>query len=335
LLLPVLLLFTVSGQIPTNYYTDAEGKTGVALKTAMFNIIKNHNSISYGGLWTAFESTDKKTNSKVWDMYSDMPGNPPYEYTFSSDQCGNYSKEGDCYNREHSIPKSWFNDAMPMHTDLFHLYPTDGYVNGKRGNYPFGETSSVSWTSKNGSKLGNSNFTGYTSTVFEPIDEYKGDFARTYFYMATRYLNTNLAQTEHGQAVFSYNNSTCELTSYAINLFLKWHRADPVSSKEINRNNAVYDIQNNRNPFIDHPELVEHLWGTLQGEAWKPHQSITQYHNGISIEGVAPNTPVEIYNILGQNILTTTLTHNFISLEHLKRGIYIVKIGGRATKMAW
>jgi len=123
---------------PANYYSSAEGKTGYALKTALHNIIKNHQVQSYSSLWNHFQSTDKKPNGKAWDMYSDVPGGTPaYEYSFGSDQCGSYSKEGDCYNREHSFPKSWFNNASPMYSDLFHLYPTDGYVNQRRGNYPY------------------------------------------------------------------------------------------------------------------------------------------------------------------------------------------------------
>ena len=348
-LLPLffLLLLVTFGQIPTNYYSDAEGKTGTELKIAMFNIIKNHNSISYGSLWTAFESTDKKANNKVWDMYSDIPGNPPYEYTFFSNQCGNYSKEGDCYNREHSIPASWFNDAAPMYTDLFHLYPTDGYVNNRRNNDPFGETNTnnATWTSKNGSKLGKSIFPGFTGTVFEPIDEYKGDFARTYFYMTTRYYNNNLSQVSEGKVVFTYTNSKTELTDYAINLFLKWHRDDPVSEKETNRNNAVYGIQHNRNPFIDYPELAEYIWGNHQNEAWYSTQGvsekvfptikITRSFNGIHIEGAQPNARVEIYSVLGQNVYTTRTSSDFLSLEHLKQGFYIVKVEGCVQKMVW
>jgi len=172
-----LLILTLSvnilAQIPNGYYITAEGKTGAELKTALYNIIKNHTVISYDGLWSAFQYTDKKSNGKVWDMYSDKPGQtPPYEYTFVTNQCGNYNSEGDCYNREHSFPKSWFNDASPMYSDLFHLYPTDGYVNNRRSNYIFGEVTTVSWTSLNGSKLGSSTASGTTLTVFEPIDEY-------------------------------------------------------------------------------------------------------------------------------------------------------------------
>lgn len=258
LIIQISLFIRVQAQIPPGYYDSADGLQGFTLKTALYNIIKGHTQRSYDNLWTDFESTDKKTNGKVWDMYSDIPnGTPPYEYTFDTDQCGNYGSENDCYNREHSMPKSWFNDAYPMYSDLFHLYPTDGYVNGKRSNYPFGQVGSASWTSMNGSKLGTSSYPGYSGIVFEPIDDYKGDFARTYFYMATRYENV---VSNWSNTILSGNNTTVYVT-WAVNLLLEWHVADPVSQKEIDRNNAIYQIQHNRNPYIDFPEWVHSIWG--------------------------------------------------------------------------
>ena len=171
------------------YYKPADGKKGAALKTALCGIIYDRNeggdlNTAYKALWTHFKKTDAKPNGKVWDMYSNKR-----EMEFGTDQAGNYSKEGDVYNREHSMPNSWFGGkAMPMYTDLHHLYPTDGYVNNKRANYPFGETANPSWKSANDfSKLGKCTYPGYDGVVFEPNDEYKGDFARTYFYMVTCY----------------------------------------------------------------------------------------------------------------------------------------------------
>lgn len=258
------LLFSglLLGQIPTDYYSSAEGKSGYELKTALYQIIKDHNSQSYNSLWTHFQKTDKKSDNSVWDMYSDIPGGTPaYVYTFISDQCGNYSGEGSCYNREHSWPKSWFDDASPMYTDLFHLYPTDGYVNSKRSNFPFGEVDSPTWTSTNDSKVGSNSTEGYSSTVFEPIDEYKGDFARSYFYMATRYENVIGSWVSNlGASEILDGTSNHVFKDWQLNLLLKWHKQDPVSQKEISRNNEVYTIQKNRNPFIDHPEYASQIW---------------------------------------------------------------------------
>ena len=135
-----LSLTTLWAQIPDGYYNNATGLYGEPLQAALHDIIDDHTVVSYTSLWTHYQTTDVKPNGKVWDMYSDIPdGTPPYEFTFITNQCGNYGGEGDCYNREHSWPKSWFNDVAPMNTDIFHVVPSDGYVNGQRGNYPYGE----------------------------------------------------------------------------------------------------------------------------------------------------------------------------------------------------
>jgi endonuclease I len=253
----------VFGQIPAGYYTPADGKKGAELKTVLYNIIKGHTDVSYGGLYNVYQTSDKKPNGKVWDMYSDVPsGTPAYEFSYGSGTCGNYSKEGDCYNREHSLPQSWFAEASPMVSDAFHIYPTDGYVNGKRSNYPFGEVASPTWTSSNGSKLGACSFSGYTGTVFEPINEYKGDFARTYFYMAARYENLIASWTGNGNAGEVLDGTAFPAyKTWVVSLLLKWSAQDPVSQKEIDRNNAIYAYQKNRNPFIDHPEYAALVWG--------------------------------------------------------------------------
>jgi hypothetical protein len=149
-----------------------------------------------------------------------------------------------------------------MQSDLFHVYPTDGKVNGIRSNWPFGEVGNTTQVSTNGSKLGTSSFTGYSGTVFEPINEYKGDFARTYFYMATCYENLigNWVSNGNAGSVLS-GNSFPAYDQWYLNLLAKWHQQDPVSTKELDRNNAVYAIQGNRNPFIDHPEYAGTIWG--------------------------------------------------------------------------
>lgn len=233
------------------YYTNVDTSSGSNLIDSLESIIsKGTKDVGYDGLWSAYKKTDIKPNSNIiWDMYSNE------NYDADRDHGGNYSKEGDMFNREHSIPQSWFNKKSPMRSDLFHVYPTDGYVNNKRSNYPFGEVSNATYTSKNGSKVGHSSFDGYSGTVFEPIDEYKGDFARTYFYMATRYKSQVGTWGSGANVVFK--GTYPYLTDYALNLFTKWSHEDPVSEKETNRNDAVYGIQHNRNPYIDHPEYVD------------------------------------------------------------------------------
>jgi endonuclease I len=261
-----LSLFSISfAQIPTAYYNGTSGLSGSALQTKLHKIIRGHTERTYNQLWTDFEKTDVKANGKVWDMYSDIPGGTPsYEFTFGTNKCGTYSAEGDCYNREHSFPKSWWgggtSSADTMYTDLFHLVPTDGYVNNQRSSYPYGEVGTASWTGSNGSKLGTSNYGGYTGTVFEPIDSYKGDFARAYFYMATRYLSRFDSWAPNTDMLDGSGFST-----WALNMLIDWHHQDPVSQKEINRNDSIYTIQGNRNPFIDHPEWVDSIWNPSSG----------------------------------------------------------------------
>ncbi|MDR2064389.1 MAG: endonuclease [Prevotellaceae bacterium] len=256
----LLVSFTLTAQAPANYYDNAEGKSGAELKTSLYNIIKNHTQLGYGDLWTAFYTTDAKSNGKVWDMYSNT------NYTFGSDQqgSGNYTGEGQMYNREHSFPKSWFNDGYPMYTDLFHLYPADAYVNGRRSNYPYGNVKNVTFTSTNGSKLGTPSVSNFNESayVFEPANDYKGDFARTYFYMATCYENRIAGWRGNNAATRDILDGTSypAFKSWYVDMLIEWHKNDPVSEKEISRNNAVYNIQGNRNPYIDHPEWVECVW---------------------------------------------------------------------------
>ena len=244
------------------YYQNANGYKGAALKTALRGIIYNRTEKGYDYLWTFFNTYDVRSDGKIWDMYSNTTNYEPG----GSAQGHNYQGEGDSYNREHSFPKSWFNSNTPMYTDLHHMYPTDGFVNNKRSNYPFGEVSSPTYSSANGfSKLGPCSVNGYTGTVFEPNNEYKGDFARTYFYMVTCY-EEKLADWYAGNADgvrATIDGSTYPaFTTWQKNMLLAWAAADPVSQKEIDRNNAIYTVQKNRNPFVDYPGLEQYIWGS-------------------------------------------------------------------------
>lgn len=261
----VLGTMTVQAVAPSGYYTGAQGKNKGALLAALEDIVGEHNTLGYGDLWDLYYESDVTAEGYIWDMYSTS------KYTPGKRQCGSYSKIGDCYNREHSFPKSWFDDQSPMYSDAFHIYPTDGKVNGQRSNYPFGECANGNYVSSNGSvralgKLGQSTFAGYNGTVFEPDDQYKGDFARSYFYMAAAY---NSQIDEWNSAQLAGNSYPC-FSSWSVNLLMKWHREDPVSQKEIDRNEVVYKWQRNRNPFIDYPELAEYVWGTKNNEGWQP-----------------------------------------------------------------
>ena len=222
------------------YYMAADGKKGRELKTALCHVIYSRNEggnlkTAYKALWTHFRSTDKKgvnANGQdlVWDMYSNKR-----DFIFGTDQAGSYKQEGDVYNREHS--------------------------------WPNGENQGEKYTSANGfSKLGACTWPGYSGTVFEPNDEYKGDFARTYFYMVTCYEEKLLDWYKNYADVRPTIDGTTypALTSWQLSMLMHWAQQDPVSEKEVNRNNAVYDIQENRNPFIDYPGLEQYIWGDKQ-----------------------------------------------------------------------
>lgn len=293
------------GNEPSGYYSTCEGKSGKELLAALKTKITSHTSVSYAKLWTSYKTTDTYANGKIWDMYSSR------QFTYSTDQCGNYTRIGDCYNREHSFPKSWFKEATPMYTDLFHVIPTDGFVNNQRANYPFGECSAGTYVASNGTvkargKLGKSTYPGYTGTVWEPDDEYKGDFARAYFYMVTAYND----KVSSWSSPMLAGNAYPAFTTWAMNMLLEWNELDPVSQKEADRQEAVYAIQKNRNPFIDHPELAAYIWGASNSTAWNPQDattaaSISYPTNGSTINfgTVATNaTNEKIIQVTGRNV---------------------------------
>ncbi len=269
-----------------NYYsgiTDAQITTGgTTLLGKLHDLIDNGKTFGYENIWTFNEKNDcypldydgidpltgnryPTTNNaakrgKMWDMYSDKA------WTSVTDRCGNYSTVGDKYNREHSMPKSWFggSESNQPGTDPNHLFNTDGKVNGVRSNYAYGEVTSVKTdcstlnsSCKGFGKLG-TNSSGMT--VFEPDDAYKGDFARAQMYMATAYYYWNLSSGD-GSDCFTYSNGHSTMKDYYINLLTKWSAQDPVSQKEIDRNNAVQNSSmGNRNPFIDHPTWANRIW---------------------------------------------------------------------------
>lgn len=317
----------VFAQVPPGYYDPAQGLSGEALRTALHNIIDDHDVQSYGDLWDHFEATDNKGGNKVWDMYSDQPGGmPDYEYNFGSDQCGSYGGEGDCFNREHSFPQSWYGNGSPMESDLFHVYPTDGYVNGQRDNDPFGEVDIPFWTSSNGSKSGPNSFPGFNGNVFEPIDEYKGDLARSYFYMLTRYLDISNGWS-------SPMLVSGDLAEWAAAMLVQWHIDDPVSIKELDRNNAVHDIQDNRNPYIDHPEWVVEVWPVFVGveSAEVPRPEIWYANGWVYCNHPVASTTLSLFSAMGQHIQELGLSNGPARLDVPAGVYYLVEHGHQHT----
>ena len=259
-LMAALTCLGASAAIPDGYYSSLNGKSGQALKDAIHELAIRHTTLSYGSLWAYFAETDCRDddNSKVWDMYSDKT------YYFRGGTSGVYGM-----HKEHSMPKSWWGgydetQGYAGYTDINHLYPSDGDANMAKSNHPLGEVSTASFdngVTKVGSpKTGQG---GGSNSVFEPDDRYKGDFARTYFYMACAYQNYTWKYT-----YMLTNNSWKSLNDWSIDLLCRWARNDAVSDKEVSRNDAVQKHQNNRNPFIDFPELFEYIWGNRQGEVF-------------------------------------------------------------------
>ena len=256
-----------SNDTPAGYYDGTEGLTCAGLKTKLFQIINNGFIIQPDNLlWVQFQVTDIKPRETgtgsanvIWDIYSDNPtGADPYNFDPVLNKCGNYSGEGDCFNKEHTVPKSWSNDAPVPAGDYHHIFPTDGWVNSKRANYVYGEVSTATYTSQNGSMLGSSAVAGIAGPVFEPLDAYKGDVARAFFYFVTQYQNDIPSWSSNTQA---FDNSTYpSININYLQMMLAWDILDPVSPKEISRNEGGYSYQNNRNPYIDHPEFVNNVW---------------------------------------------------------------------------
>lgn len=302
-----IILFTVfaglaNAQAPAGYYNAANGLSGAALKTALSGIITSgHQDKGYSGLWTAYKTTDidkdYENDGSILDIYSEKPvGADPYKYTPGSNQCGTYSTEGNCYNREHIVPQSLFNQSSPMVSDVHFIRATDGKVNGMRSNYPFGKVGSTTFTSKNGSKLGSSSSSGYSGTVFEPIDEFKGDVARMIFYFVTRY-QSKLSSFSSGNMLGS--SAFPGLQTWELNVLLAWHNQDPVSPAEIKRNNASYTYQGNRNPFIDNPNYVNLIWGsqTPTNDTQAPTAA-----TGLTVSGKTSNSISLAWNASTDNV---------------------------------
>ena len=359
-------------QIPANYYTTATG-TGLTLKTNLKKIIDNvsdgipsehlHSDQGYPALWTLYTHTAFRDNyyendGSLLDIYSENPsGADPYIYANTSQQCGTYSSEGDCYNREHLIPQSYFDGyaTNPMKNDPFFVVPSDGKVNGDRNNLPFGEVGTATYTSQNGSKRGNglnSGYAlGYSGVVFEPIDEFKGDVARAFFYFATRYESDmtnfyNAANASTCQAKNMFDGSTGRVFANPfLDILVQWHINDPVSAKEIAINNDIYyNHQSNRNPYIDHPEYVGTIWNSfLENDSFTLENTISIHpnpaiNNEITISSVKELNSIVLYNINGQiiqEIINPTLVNNSYKVSNLPNGFYLVQMASEnavATK---
>lgn len=241
----------LQAQIPAGYYYQARGKTKNTLKTALHELAQPQKVLKYGSgegaTWEGFFSTDQKPDGSVYDMYSNIVR---YFNGFNS-------VSG--MHIEHSFPKSWWGGTNNFaYRDLYHLFPSDGITNSTKNNFPLGVVGANPRLNNGVSKVGNNVFgTVYTGLCFEPADAYKGDFARAYLYMSTVYQN--LAPLWVSPML--QKNTYPVWNRWAIDLLLQWHKQDPVSIKERVRQEKVFSIQQNRNPFIDYPALADYIWG--------------------------------------------------------------------------
>lgn len=341
-------------QIPAGYYSTATG-TGYTLKTQLFNIIKNQTDLGYSGLWVTYQTSDRdvftgtgyENDNTIYDMYTENPtgsaGECGFIYGTDQDTGSGGGSECDVYNREHIVPQSIFSQAAPMRHDAHFVTPTDKKVNGDRGDNPHGNVAVVSSTTNNGGKHGTSAIAGYVGQVFEPNSAFKGDIARMYFYFATRY--------EDQIASWSYpmfnGTSNQVFTNSFLNMLITWHNNDPVSVFEITRNNAIYARQNNRNPFIDHPEYVCQIYSVqcaaLSSESFVLENAISIYpnpavNNEVTISSETELKSIVLYNINGQiiqEIKNPTRVDNSYKLNNLSSGFYLVQMASEnaiATK---
>jgi endonuclease I len=346
--LTFLICINCFAQIPQGYYNNATG-TGYTLKTQLFNIINTHTIVSYSpGLWNLYALSDVKADGKVWDIYTAC------SFTFGTGPGGNQDQgtggtsECQYFNREHTFPKSWFGGVAgtAMYSDAFHVMPTDKKVNGLRGNYAYGVVgNNVTYASSNGCKIGNNIApNGPSLVVFEPADEYKGDIARNYFYMATCYEDQIASWKNYNSngTAFLDGTNTRVYELWSLNMLYGWHIADPVSRKEEDRNNAIYGVQGNRNPFIDHPEWVYTIWGSsLSNSNFNFLEVVSIYPNPTSNGSIAINTnstidAIQVISVNGQiinEIKNPVKLNETYALENLPKGFYLLKLTSNNTSV--
>ncbi|MFN3757418.1 MAG: endonuclease [Flavobacterium sp.] len=335
----VTLLFCgcVFAQPPAGYYDNAQGFSGYALKSALSQIITtSHNPQAYSTHWSFFEIADVLPNGKVWDIYANC------EFTFGTPTNGGNQDVGtggntECefFNREHTFPTSWFGNTEPLRSDVVQVLPVDKKVNNERGNLPYAMVGGIAFTSTNGSKRGTSITPGVTGQVFEVIDEYKGDIARIFFYIATRY-ETDIAawQTFNPDGDKMLDGSSQRVfEQWALDLLYQWHLQDPVSDKEINRNNLTYNYQNNRNPFVDNPQWVQQIWGNSLSVTPSVFSEITVYPNpsrgAVTISGVDNVDNIQLINVNGQLMMqlkNPIISERQIELQQLPSGFYLLRL---------
>lgn len=271
------------------YASSLQGLKKEQLKAALHKLMDKKKVLKYGGkgpgyTWHGFWYTDRdpQTN-ECYNRYSDK------KFYFESTNTGNAIAG---MNIEHSFPKSWWgghkNDAW---CDLYNLYPSDSQANSSKSNFVMGVVVNVKEEAGAGyDKVGTGYADGKLVNMWEPGNRFKGEFSRSYMYMATTYQN--LSFTSEGAKQLQ-TGAYPTLKKWSSDLFRQWSKNDRVDEMEIKRNEAVYKIQNNRNLFIDYPNLAEYVWGDSMDVEFNPYRSITTASDDARYTGmIAPEDPV-------------------------------------------
>lgn len=327
----------IASRIPADYYSGVSG-AGRTLMQHLHQLIKEHDVFSYSTIWSFFGDADLKFNGKVWDIYGTLEcAASPYEFSLGEDQDGgtNVSEEGRFYNREHSWPVSWWGGSQTdtMYTDVHHIFPSDKLVNAQRGNQSFGEVAAAQWTSENGSLLGPNVFgSTFSGLVFEPHDAYKGDLARAWFYMLTRYMHRTPAWSGQNLIPPILDGSAWPaLEPWILEMLLQWHQQDPVSQKERMRNHQAYLLQGNRNPYIDHPEWVAAVFDQTTGMEQEPASFFKAHPNPfkdriyLQADTSLP-VRVEIFNAMGHLVLARDWKGEVLPAGDWPSGLYLLVV---------
>ena len=314
---------TASAQIPQGYYDALKGKKGAELKTAVHNIIKKAKVLNYGSgngsTWYGFYTTDND-NGYVIDRYSN-----------NRVKFGSQGAVPGGMNIEHSFPKSWWGGSKKQaYEDLFNLMPSDSKANSSKSNYGMGIVTKASYD--NGCiKVGDGS-NGFK--VWQPSREWEGDFSRGYMYMATAYQDYTWDNNEAKNSLTQGDYPT--LKKWAYELYIKWAKEDPVNKLEVDRNNAVYKIQGNRNPFIDFPNLMEYIWGDSVNYAFDPAKTVNsqniKYGGGSTTDPDTPQPGDEEETIYTANYKSTD---GDCTLELIKNPSDGIKVWTRSVKYGW
>lgn len=345
------------------YYESIDGTSGKELMDAIQRVAKQGyraDDFRYDSVWLAFKHTDLRPDSYIWEIYSDC------DFVYEKDRTSNTTQTGECkgYNREHAMCQSWFGTTSlagqemssskknSPGSDIFHIYPASYGMNSRRGNRPYGEILTAANVSGNGTKYGtpvqtisvtNSVAGAYVegsitliTNVLEPADEYKGDIARSYFGTMVKWAGEwTFNRNENGRVIFDAtidadthyaSENNYGLTPYGLALLLKWHRQDPVSQKEVDRNNGIQLTQGNRNPFIDYPYLAEYIWGERSGQTLDFERLLCsadeRFLLGVSngcIGGATQVTLDTVFWMLGNEVIDCSYIYHGSTIKYLPK----------------